>query len=435
MMPDSLMLNLTQAGIAGLWQGTILALMAAALLRLMPRASASLRHTLLVSIFAIAAVLPWLHVGAIHAQQSSDHALRIAPWLAAAIALAWLTLACTRATSLILAWRRLRTVRQHAVPIVLDGMDGFSAGTRRAALCVSPDVDSPTIIGFHQPRLLLPVWMAPLLTQDELRQIALHECEHLRRYDDWSNLLLQVGLVLSPLNPALVWLNRRIAMQRELACDAAVVASTAQPIAYATCLTRLAEQRMHHTRLALALAAWGKQSELGQRVHALLARPAQWTQRQSRIATCATAAALLTGTFGLAHTRQFVRIAAAPQTVATAPAPAVITATDTVIRDRVPANLRMIPASYVLKPVTVPAKPTRRKPTIQQKATQQRVAAAETRKPHMVRTSALATTEPAYNTTEFHTGPGAPNVHFITTEFASPYVAVPVANGWLIFQL
>ena len=47
----------------------------------------------------------------------------------------------------------------------------------------------------------------------------LHEAGHLRRRDDWMNLLQKVGLVLLPLNPVLMWIERRLCLERELACD------------------------------------------------------------------------------------------------------------------------------------------------------------------------------------------------------------------------
>ncbi len=59
------------------------------------------------------------------------------------------------------------------------------------------------------------------------------------------NLLQKIALVLFPLNPALLWVDRRLSLERELACDAGVVASTAAPFDYAHCLTRLAEHRLH----------------------------------------------------------------------------------------------------------------------------------------------------------------------------------------------
>lgn len=418
--------RLTAACIAGLWQGASLGLMAAALMRLMPRASASLRHVLLVAIFVMTAVLPWIRFGA---GSGGGHALRVAPWLAAAIAGAWLALACVRATGLFLAWRRLRVVREQSIPVVLEGVEGFKAGDRRALLCVSADVDSPTIIGFREPRLLLPDWMAPMLTQENLLQIALHECEHLRRYDDWMNLLMQIGLVLSPLNLALVWLDRRIAMQRELACDAAVVASTAKPIAYATCLTRLAEQRMQHTRLALALAAWGRRSELMQRVQALLTRPVPWTQRQSRLAACVTAAALLAGAVGLARAPLFIRIAAAPQLAAMA---AGATENNVTLGDRIPQHVRAVPASFIVKP-------NRQTPAKRRTVAGGRATFAGPRNwlqpAHMVRTSAGELVHSRRRNADLRIYYEGPTIRLVSAEFSSHYIAVPVTNGWLVLQM
>ena len=63
--------------------------------------------------------------------------------------------------------------------------------------------------------------------------------EHLRRADDWTNLLQKLGLVLFPLNPVLLWVEHRLCAERELACDDRVVSSIAGRKAYALCLTHL----------------------------------------------------------------------------------------------------------------------------------------------------------------------------------------------------
>jgi hypothetical protein len=341
-----------------------------------------------------------------------------------------------RAVALVTAWRRLRAVRNQAIPIEIAGIDGFDAGTRRARLCVSAGVDSPTIVGFREPRLLLPTWMKPLLSEDDLRQIALHECEHLRRYDDWSNVLLQVALVLCPLNPALIWLERRIAMQRELACDAAVVASTARPIAYATCLTRLAEQRMYQNRLSLALAAWGRQSELGQRIDSLLAQPSRWTAHQSRIAATATAAVLFAGTVVLARTPFAVQVVAAPaaSNIATtaAPQPAISS-------DANPYGMKTVQAAFYFNP---PA-PAHGTPTVKRHGLPSKKAGARKRNGQVLpaqqafflRTSATEWHRTVRHEADVETDFDHAAIRFVTTEFSSPYVAVPTANGWLVFQL
>ena len=430
---------LTTAFVAGLWQGAALTLLAAALLRAMPRASAGLRHTLLLLSFTAALVLPFVRLSGGHAgAASTSHALSIASWIAGFVALLWIAAASGRAVQLLTAWRRLRTVRREATPIAVDGMDAFTAGSRRARLCTSAAVDSPTVLGFWHPALLLPEWMAPQLSSDELQQIALHECEHLRRRDDWLNLLLQLGLMLSPLNPGLVWLNRRIGVQRELACDDAVVASTGQPIAYASCLARLAEQRLQQRgRLRLALAAWERRSELAQRVHTLLQQPSRWTVKQSGMASAAAAALLLSASAGLARAPQFVRIVSAPIAAAgDAASVQVVPASRVVLAhsSSTPAAVHMMPASFPVTPAVTRknshARHTARRKTMLPAAMQNRIAPLP--QPQMLRTSVDALGDRVITTSDFDTE--AP-VRLVTADFSPSYVAVPTANGWLLIQL
>ena len=434
---------LTTAFVAGLWQGAALMLLAAALLRLLPGASARLRHTLLLFSFAAALLLPFVGLRrAVAVTSTAHHALPVASWMAAAVASLWMAAAATRALQLLMAWRHLRNVRLHARPITVDGLAEFPAGSRHARLCASDAVDSPTILGFRHPALLLPEWMVPKLTSSELRQIALHECEHLRRYDDWLNLLLQIGMVLSPLNPALVWLNRRIGVQRELACDDAVIAATRQPIAYASCLARLAEQRMHHRgRLRLALAAWERQSELAQRVHALLQQTARWTPKQSGLASAGAAALLLSASAGLAHSPQLIRIVGAPVALATTVPAEVHAASASVMPSAEPTftAVKMVRASFVpasLEGGRAAASSRSHAPSSQMKrramlpvTPPRELAAAD--EPRMLRTSGQVAPDGVVSTADLHDDEP---VRFVTADFSS-YVAVPTANGWLLIEL
>ena len=103
----------------------------------------------------------------------------------------------------------------------------------------------------------------------------LHEGEHLRRRDDWTNLLQKICLVLFPLNPALVWMERRLGREREMACDDGVVSVTHAPRAYAACLASLAECGLKYRTGALTLGAWQRRPELVERVHAFCGRKAR----------------------------------------------------------------------------------------------------------------------------------------------------------------
>jgi hypothetical protein len=174
------------------------------------------------------------------------------------------------------------------------------------------------------PRILIPAWLFEQLTPGELHQIVLHELEHLRRRDDWINLLQKMALVLFPLNPALFWIDRRLAAERELACDDGVLSRTRAPRTYATCLTSLAERRLEHRSHArltvLALGAVGaiRRSEFSRRIESILG----WRSTLNPAPSRALAAILITGIFGaaatLAHAPQLVSFTAAPQPQPTA---------------------------------------------------------------------------------------------------------------------
>ena len=110
-------------------------------------------------------------------------------------------------------------------------------------LCTSEELERPSLIGFFSPRIVIPRWLFERLSEAELRQIVMHEMEHLRRGDDWINLVQKLSLVVFPLNPALMWIERELCLERELACDAGVIRATGAPKAYATCLTSLAETK------------------------------------------------------------------------------------------------------------------------------------------------------------------------------------------------
>jgi len=444
MMPVLLYVSalLTAACVAGLWQGLVMVLMGIILCSLMPRASASLRHALLIATFAGALSLPFF---SFHGADgvSERHSFRLAPWVGAAIAAAWLAAAAFRSIQLYLAWRHLCAVRRAAVTVQVQGVTAFAAGPRRAILCSSPDVNSPTILGFRSPRLLLPDWMVPELSESELQQIALHECAHLRRGDDWINLLLQVGLVLSPLNPALFWLNRIISKQRELAVDSAVVAQTGKPLAYAACLTRLAEQRLGRGRLRLALTAWERKSELVQRVHALLDQSSTWTQTQSACATIAAAAVLLTAVSGMVQVPQLVHIGDEPVQVAATQASLLpvmnVTAVQSSHRTDTFTGARAEPASFRVESTRfVKVRATRKKAlrriTGLSPSSRDFTIPNSNHGPLMMRTHYTPSQD--ISTIEDNSAQPATEPDRLTPSvFYGPYVAVPVSNGWLLIEL
>jgi beta-lactamase regulating signal transducer with metallopeptidase domain/WD40 repeat protein len=89
---------------------------------------------------------------------------------------------------------------------------------------VSDKVKSPALFGFIRPRLLLPAGMIETISREELRYVFLHELAHLKRHDIYVGYLSSLLQVLHWFNP-LIWLAfYRMRADRELACDALVLA-------------------------------------------------------------------------------------------------------------------------------------------------------------------------------------------------------------------
>ena len=108
------------------------------------------------------------------------------------------------------------------------------------------------------------------LSADELNQIVLHELAHLRRRDDWTNLAQKMVKALFFFHPAVWWIEQKMSLEREMACDDAVMAETASPRAYAECLAHLAEKTLIQRGVALAQAALGRIRQTSLRVAQIL---------------------------------------------------------------------------------------------------------------------------------------------------------------------
>jgi beta-lactamase regulating signal transducer with metallopeptidase domain len=304
--PLSWLADVSRAGsgalIAAIWQGALLAVLAALALRMAPRIPAAARFAVWFTVFVLMAALPFASLesgGLAESAVGAPHGgwLSIDARWTLAIAAIWAAASLVRAMTLIAAAARVRTLSRRATPIAFAG----AAISRRAQVCSSADVDRPTVIGFFAPRILIPVWLLDKLTAAELEQIVLHEASHLNRADDWLNLLQKIALVVFPLNPALAWVERRLCFERELACDEHVLRTRASceraATDYASCLATLAEYRLERRglvrNLALALGALGRESQLGRRVARILRPVSRMRPAQARLAVGASVVTLL----------------------------------------------------------------------------------------------------------------------------------------------
>lgn len=147
---------------------------------------------------------------------------------------------------------------------------------RRAQICRSTRVRVPTAIGFWKPTVLLPHWALRDLSDRDLTAVLLHELAHLRRRDDWTNLAGKLLGAVFFFHPAVWFVQRRLELEREMACDELVLAKTGNRHAYAECLVSLAEKSFARRGVAMAQAIIGHAKSTAIRLTRILG-PAQAT--------------------------------------------------------------------------------------------------------------------------------------------------------------
>lgn len=366
-MFDVLARQAAPVAVTGLWQGLAIAVVLALWLKLATRIAAAQRFVLWsVAFLAVSALplvpllIPSSHPSAVSGMTASLHTWfqLDARWTLVLAAL-WLVASAARAADLVFHSIRLRRLWRTAKPVEVPALPDSQ---RAFQVCATQFIDRPSVIGFFAPRVLIPDWLLPRLTPDELRQIVLHETTHLGRRDDWTNFVQKLCLVFFPLNPGLWWIDRQLGKEREMACDEAVVRITQAPRAYAACLTSLAERGIAHRREALSLGAWQHRSELVSRVHRILQAHRGLSPAAARLLLGAFGCGLFVLTFELARCPQLVAFVPAAETAHAAPA----LATSAQLGDAVyPANPRravlmpgvhmvetraVMPAAFIAKP-------------------------------------------------------------------------------------
>ena len=276
-----------------------------------------------------------------------------------AIAGLWVAASLIRGAVLAVHSIRLRRLWKAARPVDVNAtlaaaLEDVRGG--RVTICTTEMLDRPSVIGFFAPRILIPAWLMARLTPDELEQIVLHETEHLRRGDDWTNLMQKLALVAFPLNPALAWMEHRLGREREMACDEGVVRITNAPRAYAACLASLAERGLERRAEALTLGAWHRRSELVYRVHGILIRKRGLNKAAAGAVLGAVGCVLVAGSVEMARAPQLVAFVTEQKSLAMTPArqqemAAMLARENAEAKLRLPAGFHAVQAKAVLPEV------------------------------------------------------------------------------------
>ena len=403
--------------VAAAWEGLVLAGVVAVCLRALPGITAAARWVVWTVVMLAVCGLPFVRFGGAATGSASIH---LDERVGLGLVAIWATLSLMRAAQLIRSAVWLRGIWRRALPVELEAGAALLGGERRAELCVSEEVDRPCVVGFFQPRVLVPTALFEEISEGELAQIVMHEMEHLRRRDDWTNLLQQLSLVVFPLNPALIWIERQLCVERELACDDQVLKATGARKAYAACLANLAEHSLVRRGVSLALGAWDRQSEVVRRVHRILAGSGrEMGRRQVAGVVAVLMAGVLAGADGLAH---------APALVSFGPEIASNLAAVEVPATKAPLYKE---TGFVgMKHSTTSGEPLRATDVVYRPAAKRVIPAKKVSKPRVDAVRPEVGAEPMVVMVRW-----TAMMPVIVQDLQFTYAAVPTRNGWLFVQL
>jgi beta-lactamase regulating signal transducer with metallopeptidase domain len=261
-------------------EGLLIALFAGIMLRVLPRQNSGTRFAVwFVALLAVAG-LPFM--GNIAAGPSliaaGAHPVITVPGsFGLSLFLAWALVTSVATLRLAIGLWRLRALRRSCFPIDGSQLDAAIrttladfASSRSVTLATSERMNVPAAIGFFKPMIVIPAWALRELTPAELNVILLHEFAHVRRGDAWTNLFQKIVRAVFLFHPAILWIESRLSLEREMACDDHVLAETANPRGYAKCLIALLEKNAARRGWAMAQAAVNRAREASLRLAQIL---------------------------------------------------------------------------------------------------------------------------------------------------------------------
>lgn len=138
----------------------------------------------------------------------------------------------------------------------------------RCRLLTSCRISSPVTYGIFRPKILVPEDIDLMLSEKELHCILLHELQHCRQKDAWSNVLICIFRILYWFNPLVHLAFRQFETDRESACDYAVIShiGSQQHLEYAQAIIRFADQMLKRTAFSPVSGIGQKTSQMKKRI-------------------------------------------------------------------------------------------------------------------------------------------------------------------------
>lgn len=179
----------------------------------------------------------------------------ILPWLA----LGWFLGVTVLSLRLLGGWLQAeRLKRRRVTPVGEEWMARLEAlrqcigVARPVRLLNSALVETPVLIGWLKPVILLPMSTIVGLSTEQVEAILAHELAHVRRCDYLVSMCQSLVEVLLFFHPAVWWVSRQIRIEREYCCDDLAAEACGDKLRYAHALTGLELLRGPAPRLAMA---------------------------------------------------------------------------------------------------------------------------------------------------------------------------------------
>ena len=249
-----------------LWQGTLVAILYAALRGVLGR-SLSAQGRYVLACLALVAMTAAPPLTFLLIPKAGGSAVPMVSWdvsaagwqqLLSSVVAAWLLGVVAFSIRLFGGWRftaRLRSV-SHPAPAewqqALERIAARVGASRPVRLLVSSLVEVPVVIGWLRPVILLPVGSLTGLPVEHITALLAHELAHIRRHDYLASILQNIAEALLFYHPAVWWVSQQIRAERELCCDDLAVAASGDVLTYARALAELESQRSLSLRPALA---------------------------------------------------------------------------------------------------------------------------------------------------------------------------------------
>jgi len=216
----------------------------------------------------------------------------VAVWLVgAALLVARLAVSCAAARAIVATSRPIDNGR---LQLILDRSRERMGIEQTIWLASTPRMDSPALIGWVDPTLVLPPG-AERWESARLEAVFLHELGHVQRRDGLATLLAGYAASVFWFHP-LAWYLARIARREcEVACDDLVLLGGVRPTDYASHLVAIASGARRSDSFAPGTLAFSVRSHLERRVASIVDGGVHRARvsRGSRVVAAAVAAMLV----------------------------------------------------------------------------------------------------------------------------------------------